>query len=75
VTARNLGPPGKRRGGPHQEAAHNVADATIDRPIVTDTPVTTVDLARRWRQLRLGCPRGCPLHRHQSPCHLAAEVA
>jgi hypothetical protein len=32
---------------------------------VSDPAVTTVDLARRWRQLRLGCPVGCPLDHHE----------
>lgn len=31
-------------------------------------------LARRWRLLGLGCPRGCPLDHHEWPCHLAGEV-
>jgi hypothetical protein len=41
---------------------------------VPETTVTNVDLARRWRVLRLGCPAGCPLDQHEPPCHLA-EVA
>jgi hypothetical protein len=40
MTARVLGPPGNRRGGPHQKAAHNV-DTTTDPAIVAHTPDTT----------------------------------
>lgn len=35
---------------------------------------TLMALARRWKDLGLGCPAGCPLDHHEPPCHLA-EVA
>jgi hypothetical protein len=75
VTARAGAPPGKRRGRPRQETGHPVADTLtgVEAMLLAGWD-TTVDLARRWRVLRLGCPAGCPLDHHEPPCHLS-EVA
>jgi hypothetical protein len=50
------------RGAPAGQAESSVATRSDKAPLVT--------LARRWRVLRLGCPRGCGSY-HEPPCHLA----
>lgn len=60
------------------DAPHNGGAPTGQvKDSLTDAPDKThlATLARRWRVLRLGCPRGCPLDHHEPPCHLAKRVA
>jgi hypothetical protein len=58
-----------RGAAPEQSA--QTANAIVDHPA---DKTTLLAMARRWRVLRLGCPRGCPLDHHEPPCHLAEEV-
>jgi hypothetical protein len=61
--------------GPRQ-AAPAETTARSSEAILDDTPVTDVDLARRWHELGLGCTDGCPLdhHEHDWPSDADASV-
>lgn len=61
-----------RESRPHMEAAPKDHGEEVQTSITAVADKSTLTaLARRWRTLGLGCPRGCPLDHHEEPCHLA----
>ena len=67
MTARNLWPPGRRRGRPHHETGHPVADTTTtDGKPMLDGGRDTADMPRLT-----GCPCGCS---NPDECILAEPI-
>jgi hypothetical protein len=60
---------GTREGRPEGRHPEQSAKTATD----TVSAAALAPLARRWRDLGLGCPLGCPLDHHEPPCPVAVR--